>query len=94
MDPVAIAKSIADLGGWGAFLALVVLIGIGLMKRWWVMGWMYDRLEARAEKSDIQAERNDEALKTSSDAYSVMAKAYDRLERDLDRLSSRSVKRD
>lgn len=94
MDWIAIGRAISDAGGWAAFLALIVLIGVGGLRRWWVFGWMYDRQETRAEKSDTQAERNADALAASSEAFGVMAKSYDRLERDFDRLASGRVNRD
>jgi hypothetical protein len=94
VDWIAIGRAISDAGGWAAFLALIVLLGVGLMRRWWVPGWLFDRLEARAEKSDTQAERNADSLAASSEAFGVMAKSYDRLERDFDRLAAGRVNRD
>jgi hypothetical protein len=94
MDWLAIGKAISDIGGWAAFLALVVLIAVGGVRRWWVYGWVYDRAEKRAETSDTQAERNAESLEASSAAFDVMAKSYDRLERDYDRLAGGRVNRD
>jgi len=93
MDLIAIGKAIADLGGWAAFLTVIVAIGVALLRRWWVPGWVFDREVARADKSDTQAERNAESLETSSEAYGVMAKSYDRLERDVERLTDALVKR-
>lgn len=42
MDP-NLAKSIADAGGWAAFVALVMAIGMGVVRKWWVPGWLFDR---------------------------------------------------
>ena len=94
MDFPAIGKALSDLGGWAAFLSLVVAVAVGGLRRWWVFGWIYDRERADRQTSDTQAERNAESLKTMADSYSVMARSYDRLERDYDTLSSRRVNRD
>ena len=75
MDFLELGKAIVDIGGWAAFFALMALLAIGGVRRWWVFGWMYDRLEARAEKSDIQAERNAESL-------AVLTRAVQSLEQD------------
>ena len=93
-DFPAIGKALSDLGGWAAFLALVVAIGVGGMRRWWVFGWIYDRERSDRLTSDTQADRNAESLKTMSDSYTVMARSYDRLERDYDALAGRRVNRD
>ena len=93
-DFPAIGKALSDLGGWTAFLTLVVVIAVTGAKRVWVWGWMFDRLEKRADTSDTQAERNADSLATMSDSYAVMARSYDRLERDYDTLSGRRVNRD
>lgn len=82
MDFLALGKAIADIGGWAAFFALMALLAIGGQRRWWVFGWMYDRVEARAEKSDVQAERNAESLE-------LMTKTVERLERDFEALARR-----
>lgn len=52
-------------GPAGALVALAFVIAAMLKDPpLLVPGWIYRRLEARAEKSDIQAERNSEALAT------------------------------
>ena len=61
-------------------VALVILIGIGGYRRWWVWGWMYDREKSRADTSDTQAERNAESLEVMAKSYEVMARSYDRLD--------------
>lgn len=94
MDFIAIGKSIADLGGWAAFLALATLILVGGYRQWWVFGWVWKRSEERADKSDTQAARNAESLETTSKAFEVMSRSYDRLERDVDRISSGRVHRE
>lgn len=86
MDWLAVGKAISDIGGWAAFLGLIVLIAIAGMRRWWVFGWMYDRSEAAREASDNQAERNSDSLASQSKAIEGLATSYDRLERDVARL--------
>ena len=87
MDFLALGKAIADIGGWAAFFGLMALLAAGGIRRWWVFGWMYDRIEARAEKSDTQAERNAESLE-------AMSRTVERLERDIAALSPRRVNRE
>lgn len=89
MDWLAVGKAVSDVGGWAAFLALVALVAVTGLKGKWVFGWMYDRAEARGEKSDIQVDRNTKALETSSEAFELLAKSYDRLELDYARLEAR-----
>lgn len=87
MDFLALGKAVADIGGWAAFFGLMALLAVGGVRRWWVFGWMYDRVETRAEKSDTQAERNAESLE-------AMSRTVERLERDLAALSTRRDSRD
>ncbi len=94
MDPLAIGKALSDLGGWAAFLVLIVVIAVGGFRRWWVFGWMFDRSEDARKTSDTQAERNADSLEASSKAFDVMAKSYDRLERDIERIASGRVNRE
>lgn len=53
---------LSDAGGWAIFALAVIWAAIALQRRWIVPGWIYDRLEARVEKAEIQAERNSESL--------------------------------
>lgn len=106
MDFIAIGKAISDLGGWAAFLALVVVIAMSGARRIWVWGWIFDRTEKRAETSDTQAERNAESLTTSAGAHAetakavrdlaesfkVMARSYDRIDVRIEALERRRVK--
>jgi hypothetical protein len=61
LDP-ALGQALADIGGFALFLLTVVTAGIGLFRRWWVPGWLFDR-EVEARKiAETQATRNAEAL--------------------------------
>lgn len=40
IDPV-LGSQLADLGGFALFLLLVVVIGVGLLRKWWVPGWLF-----------------------------------------------------
>lgn len=42
-------QSIVDAGGWAAFFGLLLLIGIGLWRRWWVPGFWFTELEAEVK---------------------------------------------
>lgn len=101
MDLIALAKSLSDLGGWAVVLVIGVVILVGGARRWWVFGWIFDRLEKRAETSDTQTERLTAAFegqaKTLTDlaeSFKVMARSYDRIENRLDALERRRVKDD
>ena len=101
MDPIAIGKALSDLGGWAAFLALVVLIAVTGYRRGWVYGWIFERSEKARETSDTQAERNAQSLESMAQSFAVMAKSLDRMESSveriehrLDRLASGAVKND
>lgn len=48
-DPLATAQSLIDIGGWAAFLASWFVIGIGLYRKWWVLGIFYAPLEAEVK---------------------------------------------
>jgi hypothetical protein len=82
-----LAEALVNGGAVVMLVALVIVVFVGLYRRWWVPGWMFDRSEARAEKADTQAERNAESLE-------VMAKAHDRIAQRLDSITSGWVKRD
>lgn len=47
LDP----QILADAGGWAAFVALVGVIGLGVIKGWWVPGFVYRRETGRADKA-------------------------------------------
>ena len=100
MDWVKLGQTLLDAGGWAAFLSLVIVMAVGGYRRWWVWGWLWQRSEDRADKSDTQAERNAEALEKlgaasaeQAKAFSVMARSYDRMELRLEALERRRVNR-
>ena len=65
IDP-GTAKQLADAGGWAVAIFETALIAVlvlrGAAKRWYVMGWLYDRTEARADTADLQVERTITAI--------------------------------
>ena len=84
-------EQIAAAGPWVTvvfvLLAILVAAATAFVRGWIVPGWLYDRLEARAQKAETQAERNAEALEGQAKAFEVMGRSFDRLERDFDRLA-------
>lgn len=46
---LASGQAIVDAGGWAAFFALLVLVGVGLWRRWWVPGFWFTELEAEVK---------------------------------------------
>jgi len=63
MDPTSIAAALSDAGGWAAFVALVIAAGLGVVRGWWVPGFVYRREVTRADTMTSQLERNTDALK-------------------------------
>jgi uncharacterized membrane protein YciS (DUF1049 family) len=61
IDP-ALGSQLADLGGFALFLLLVVVIGVGLIRRWWVPGWVYQQERDARAVAETQALRNAESL--------------------------------
>lgn len=52
---IELVQAIQDLGGWGAFLLVVVIAAVGLYRQWFVLGYMYRdwRDEALAGRKTI-----------------------------------------
>lgn len=71
MDIPAIARTLIDAGGWGAFLTFVVAAAVTLLRGDWVPGFVYRREVARADVATNQAERNADAIEDLTD---VLAK--------------------
>ena len=61
IDP-AVGSQLADLGGFALFLLLLVVIGIGLYRQFWVPGWVYRQALDRLDKAETAAIRNAEAI--------------------------------
>ena len=87
MEWLKLAEALVNGGAVVMVVAMVIFAIVGLARKWWVPGWLWERSEARAEKSDIQAERNAESIE-------VMAKAHDRIAQRLDSIASGRVKHD
>ena len=52
-------RQLADIGGMALFLTHIVIDGVGLLKQWWVPGWLYravvtELVEARAENKELR----------------------------------------
>jgi hypothetical protein len=57
------AQALADAGGWTAFIALILFIGLALWKQWWVPGWAYRQEREDRQKADAQLDRNTKAIR-------------------------------
>ena len=57
-----LGKALSDLGGFALFILTVLAIAIGLLKQWWVPGWVYRQERESRITAEIQAVRNGEAL--------------------------------
>ena len=68
MDPVAIGKTLVDLGGWTAFVIGVVAFAFAIIRGYLVPGFVYKREVARADTATTQAERNADAVEDLTDA--------------------------
>lgn len=53
LDP-QLGQQLSDLGGFGLFLLTVVAVAAGLLRKWWVPGWLF--AERTAERDALQAE--------------------------------------
>lgn len=54
-----LGRQLADVGGMALFLLLLVAVGIGLLRQWWVPGWLYravvaELIDARAENKELR----------------------------------------
>lgn len=70
MDPIALAQA----GGWAVVVAMITAIGVGVVKRWWIPGWIYTVALKRAEKAEAVADR---AVALAEEATANMKKALD-----------------
>lgn len=59
---VDLASQVADLGGFGLAVLIVLVAAIGLWKQWWVPGWLWKAERDARIQAEIQAIRNAEAL--------------------------------
>jgi hypothetical protein len=57
-----LGKALSDIGGFALFLLTVVTAAVGLLKQWWVPGWVYRQERESRISAEIQAVRNGEAL--------------------------------
>ena len=57
-----LGKALSDLGGFALFLLTVVTAAVGLLKQWWVPGWVYRQERESRISAEVQAVRNGEAL--------------------------------
>jgi hypothetical protein len=55
-------EQLSDAGGWAIFAFSVFAAAIGLVRRWWVPGWIYALEQEQRAKAETQAERNAESL--------------------------------
>ena len=57
-----LTSAIADLGGFALFIGCILIGGIGLYRKWWVPGWLYEREVEARKVAETQALRNAETL--------------------------------
>ncbi len=74
IDPAAAAKLLADAGGWAVVVAILIAVGAGAVRGWWVPGFVYRREVARADAMTAQAGLNTTAL---ADLTNVVADALE-----------------
>jgi len=61
-------QALADAGGWTVVVAMIVAIGVGVVRGWWVPGWIYRKSERRVEKIEAALDRLTDAVRTRLDA--------------------------
>lgn len=71
--------ALADLGGFGLFLFVIVVAAVGLWRQWWVPGWLYRASEKAREIAETQALRNSEAIDKQAAQSKRIAAAIERL---------------
>lgn len=77
-DIPALAKTLSDLGGWAAFLVVVIAAGFGFVKGWIVPGRYFDREVARGDKAEAAAAKNAEVLERLTMSVEAVMKDRDR----------------
>ena len=61
IDPAA-AKTLVDLGFAVVFVTMVIAIGVGAIRGWWVPGWIYRRSESRSDRTDAALAKLTESI--------------------------------
>lgn len=77
------ADALSRLSAFAIFVFLTGLAGLGLYRRWWVLGWIYDQERAARLNAETQALRNVEALEASGAATSGLVKELVAVRREL-----------
>ena len=89
MPTPADAKALVDLGSTVILVLLIILIFVGLFRRWWVPGYLYDELREDWRKLRDQGDQNAKALEKNAEAQASIALAVKAMdERDRDRQHS------
>jgi hypothetical protein len=50
IDPVALANA----GGWAVVVAILLAIGLGVVREWWIPGGVYRREVKRADEAEAR----------------------------------------
>lgn len=59
---VETAQAIAELGWAGITILIVLVATIGLYRRWWVPGWVFEAERDRRKRAEAAAERYSQAF--------------------------------
>lgn len=62
-----LGQQLADLGGFALFLLVVIVAAVGLFRKWWVPGWVYQGLLDDWKVMRDQGDRNAKALEAMAD---------------------------
>lgn len=65
-DPATI-DTLVRAGGWTLFVFTIVVIGIGVLRQWWVPGWIYTRSEARNDRLEAALEKLTDSVDAVAD---------------------------
>jgi hypothetical protein len=83
------AKQLVDFGSTVILVFLVILIFVGLFRRWWVPGYLFDELREDWRKLRDQGDQNARALEEYAKTQTGIAASLKSMdERDRDRHSS------
>lgn len=77
------ADAISKLSVAALLVLVLAFVLVGLARKWFVTGWLYERAEARADRAERMAEGNAAALEANNAAISVLTTTMTGLVREI-----------